>query len=304
MHILKRLAVTATAAITLVGLGAAPALATTTTFVYAGGNQILGAGQSAGGASAKLLVAEPYEDTTNDGHSLMEVGARNTATGDAIEIGWTVDAALNGGSTQAFLFTGAWDGGVFLGYNATATGYVDNSANPINAGANLHSVATNPTFTSRIKEFLIQYDNTVACGSDPTGGWWVRYDGVYVGCYQNSIWGAGAFTSVNDAEYFAEVPTFRTSGKPCSDEGNGKPANTAVLPLDATDPAFFASTSWVNSSPAGIASVNTLFTKDSNGVNTSAAYGSFSLSATNRTFAVGGYGFTSTGGTPGNYNAC
>lgn len=274
-----------------------------TTWVWAGGDQVLAAGSTAGGAAANLLVAEPYLDTTNDAHTLAEVAARNTSNGNSIEIGWTIDQSLNG-DVQAHLFTGAWRLGTFLGYNATATGYVDNGSNATNAGANIHSVAIDATFTNRIKQFLIQYDNTVACGSDPTGGWWVKYAGVYVGCYQNSIWGAGAFTTVNNAEYFGEAATFRASGKPCSDQGNGNPGNTAVLPLDATDPAFFASTSWVNGS-AGVTSSNTLYAQDSNSNSTSAAYDSFSVGSTgNRTFTYGGKGWTSTGTTPGNKGSC
>jgi hypothetical protein len=274
-----------------------------TTWVWAGGDQVLAAGSTAGGAAANVLVAEPYLDTTNDAHSLGEVAARNTSNGNTIEIGWTIDQSLNG-DTQAHLFTGAWKLGTFLGYNATATGYVDNGSNATNAGANIHSVAIDATFANRIKQFLIQYDGTVACGSDPSGGWWVKYAGVYVGCYQNSIWGAGVFTTVNNAEYFGEAATFRTSGKPCSDEGNGNPGNTAVLPLDATDPAFFASTSWVNGS-TGVTSSNTLYAQDSNSNSTSAAYDSFSVgSPGNRTFTYGGKGFTSTGTTPGNKGIC
>ena len=271
--------------------------------MWAGGDQVLAAGSTAGGAASNVLVAEPYLDTTNDAHSLGEVAARDTSTGNTIEIGWNIDQAING-DTQAHLFTGAWKNGTFLGYNATATGYVDNSSNATNAGANLHSVAIDATFTNRIKQFLIQYDNTVACGSDPTGGWWVKYAGVYVGCYQNSIWGAGVFTTVNNAEYFGEVATYRTSGKPCSDQGNGNPGNTAVTPLDATDPAFFASTSWVNAS-AGVTSSNTLYNQDSNSNNTAAAYDAFSIgSSGNRTFTYGGKGWTSTGTTPGNKGIC
>jgi hypothetical protein len=284
--------------------GSFRALSGGTTWVWAGGDQTLAAGSTAGGAAASLLVAEPYIDSAHDNHTLAEVAARNASNGNTIEVGWTVDPSLNGGSTQPFLFTGAWKLGVFLGYNATATGYVDNGSNPVNAGANLHSVAVDPTFTNRIKQFLIQYDNTVACGSDPSGGWWVKYAGVYVGCYQNSIWGAGAFTTVNNAEYFGEVATPLLSGKPCSDGGNGSPGNTAVLPLDATDPAFFASTSWVNGS-TGVTSSNTLYAQDSNSNSTSAAYDSFSVGSTgNRTFTYGGKGWTSTGTTPGNKGYC
>ena len=275
-----------------------------TTWVWAGGHQTLSGGNTAGGATANVLVTEPWLDTTNDAHSLGEVAARDSATGNTIEIGWTIDQSLNG-DTQAHLFTGAWKLGTFLGYNATATGYVDNGSNATNAGANIHSVAIDATFTNRIKPFLIQYDNTVACGSDMSGGWWVKYAGVFVGCYQNSIWGAGAFTHVDNAEYFGEVATNRVSGKPCSDGGNGNPGNTAVLPLDATDPAFFASTSWVNSNPAGLASSNTLYALDSNSNSTSAAYDSFSVGSTgNRTFTYGGKGWTSTGTTPGNKGFC
>lgn len=275
-----------------------------TTFVYAGGHQILGSGVTAQGAAANLLVAEPYLDTTNDGHSLGEVAVRDTVSGNTIEIGWTIDQGLNG-DVQAHLFTGAWDSSGFLGYNATAAGYVDNSSNAINAGANLHAVATNATFTSRIKKFLIQHDTTVACGSDPTGGWWVSYDNVYVGCYKNSTWPSG-FGSINNAEYFGEVVTFRTSGKPCSDGGNGKPGNSYTAGgLDINDPAFFASTSWVNPNPSTTTSVNSLYNQDAAGNNTAAEYDAFSIGSTgNRTFTYGGKGSTSTGTTPGNYATC
>lgn len=282
-----------------VGLAAAPAAPAlaSTTFLYAGGRQLLSAGTTAQGIQSSMLVAEPFLDAVNDGHTLMEEAAKDTSTGNTIEFGWNVDFALYG-DTQVHLFSGAWKNGVFLGYNASATGYVDYGSNSTDIGANLHAVATNATFTSRIKQFTIQRDTSVACGSDATGGWWIRYDGAFIGCYQNSIWGAGVFTSVNDAEYFSEVPTFRTSGKPCSDAGNGKPGNSYTAGgLDINDPAFFTSTSWVNS-PI-ITSSNTLWNTDAN------AYDAFSIGSTgNRTFTLGGKGYTSTGTTPGNLGSC
>lgn len=275
---------------------AAPAMANTSSFVYAGGEQALTAGQSAGGAAANILVAEPYIDTANDSHTLMEIAVTDTATGNAVEIGWSVDPGRYG-DTQAHLFTGAWLGSTFLGYDASATGYVDYAANSTNVGANLHTVATNATFTNRIKRMYIQHD-PAACGSDSTGGWWFNYDANWIGCIKNSSW-SGAFTSANKALYFSEVYTNRASFKPCSDAGNGKPGNSAVLPLDATDPAFFASTGWVNPSPSTITNSNTLFATDP------AAYDSFSLGSTgNRTFTLGGKGYTSTGTTPGNLGSC
>lgn len=293
--LLARTGLTLVVLISLLALGR-PAYASTT-FLYAGARQTLSAGTTATGIAVNVLVAEPYLDTTNDGHTLMEALAKDTASGNTIEVGWNVDYALYG-DTQVHLFSGGWKGGVFLGYNASATGYVDYSGNATNVGANIHSAAVDPTFTARIKKFTISRDTTVPCGSDATGGWWISYDNAWLGCYQNSIW-SGAFTTINDAEYFSEVPTFRASGKPCSDAGNGKPGNSAVLPLDATDPAFFASTTWLVSSGTAPTSSNTLWNTDAN------AYDAYSIGSTgNRTFTLGGKGYTSTGTTPGNLGSC
>lgn len=276
---------------------------TSLTYVYAGGEQVLPIGTTADGATANMLITEPYLDSINDAHSLMEVAVRDTATGNAVEIGATVDPGLNGDS-QVHLFTGAWLNGAFLGYNASPASYVDYGGNPINAGANLHAVATSATFSGRFKKLLIQHATSVACGSDATGGWWVYYDNVAVGCYKNSAW-AGAFTTVNNAEYFSEVVTTRASGKPCSDAGNGKMGSSyTVGGLDINDPAFFASTSWAKA-PTPPASVNTLYAHDSNGVGTSAMYDSFSIGSTgNRSFTLGGEGADSAGNTPGNLGSC
>lgn len=293
---LSSIGLTLVVLVSLLALNPSAAFASTT-FLYAGARQLLSAGTTAQGIQSSMLVAEPYLDAVNDGHTLMEEAAKDTASGNTIEFGWNVDFALYG-DTEVHLFSGGWRNGVFLGYNASAVGYVDYGSNATDIGANLHAVATNATFTSRIKQFTIQRDTTVACGSDATGGWWIRYDGAFIGCYQNSIWGAGVFTSVNDAEYFGEVPTFRASGKPCSDMGNGKPGNSYTTGgLDINDPAFFTSTSWVNS-PI-IASSNTRWSTDPN------AYDAFSIGSTgDRTFTLGGKGYTSTGTTPGNLGSC
>lgn len=269
----------------------------TTSFMYAGGHQILASGTTATGAATNLLVAEPHLDAVNDDHSLAEVAVRDSTTGNTVEIGWTVDPFLNPDS-QVHLFSAAWKNGVFLGYNASAAGYVDYSGNAVDVGANIHAAAVDPTFTNRIKKFTISRDTTVPCGSDNTGGWWISYNNAWVGCYQNSIW-SGVFTTVNDAEYFGEVATERSTGKPCSDMGNGKPGSSYTTGgLDINDPAFFTSTTWVNTGTAPTSS-NTLWNTDAN------AYDSFNIGSTgNRSFTYGGKGYTSTGTTPGNYTAC
>lgn len=277
-------------------LSAAGPAQATVTYSYAGGQQVLPAGTTAAGGASNVLVAEPFIDTANTEHSLMEISAKDTVTGNMMETGWIVSQAVNG-DTQVHLFVGAWNGSTFLGYNATNTSWVDYAANPVNAGANLHAVAIDATFTNRIKNFFIQRDTTVACGSDLTGGWWVRYDNSWVGCVKNSAF-TSAFTAANRVQWFGEVATTRASGKPCSDMGNAQfGSDYTAGGLDINDPTFFTSASLVGANPPTTTSL-TLFEQNTA---SGAAANAFSIGSTgNRTFTLGGKEWTSTGTTPGN----
>lgn len=162
------------------------------------------------GAFSYIRVEKPYVDYTVDGgqgsHSLIEVAVQQGtgATRQAIEVGFTADKIVNGGSDNPHLFVGRWLNNSFGGYNSG--GWVDNPANPINAGDPITSaIGTN-------KAFDIRYAG---------GSWYAFYDNVALGMFPGTIWsGAGVtFTSATLMQVFAEVATFSLT--PCADMASG-----------------------------------------------------------------------------------
>lgn len=222
------------------------------------------------GLFSYMTVQKPYINSGvgGDAHSLAELaviqydGVNNVR--QIIEIGWTVDPGLNGGSTDPHLFTGAWRNDVFLGFNA-AGGLVDNPANPINAGSSL------ATAIGASKAFDIRYTG---------GSWYVTYDNVAVGLFPGSIWsGSGVtFTSGEQMQGFGEIGSWNDP-TPCTDMGNGllaTPTNASarisswnLFPVGgsgwtpgtqslSTNPAFAGAWTTVQSSISGVPSTTSM----------------------------------------------
>lgn len=230
------------------GAGSAARLFGTPEFRYAGGKQFSITGHD--GIRSTMTIEQPYLDTA-DYHSLMELAAIKSivpSTGGAaqrniVEIGWTVDRALNGGSAVPHLFVFAWKNGVGLGYNA-AGGFVDNGTCGTNAGASLSAdVGTQ-------KGFILQY-RTVAGGA-AVEGWWAWHgnsafsSGCWVGHWPATIWTTGVptvtgFTGPGEAHWFGET-VVDSAGAKCSDMGDGTLGSTYTAPIaQASDPAWVSS---------------------------------------------------------------
>lgn len=188
-----------------------------------------GAGQgsipnSETGVSAFLDIEKPTLDTARgDFHTLGEITVKNAAGTQIIEAGWTVDPGACGDS-HVHLFVFSWLNGSDAGGYGTGcaggTGWVDNSANPINAGANLDAeVGVLHTFA------IIHQSST----------WSVQYDSALIGWWPDSRWSGATppttFTSFTEFQGFGEVAANSTN--PCTDMGKGTLATGPTSPTGA-----------------------------------------------------------------------
>jgi hypothetical protein len=245
---------------------------------------------------ANVRVKKPYLEPTNDAyHSLQEstIQQGSGSTRDIIEVGWTVDPALNGGSLDPFLFTFAWVNGTPLGYN-TSGGFVDNGSCSLNAGSSLAYDISNATPNST---WTIQWDGPSSPAAD---GWWIAYKdqtaGVncYVGYWPQSLWSnAGkTFTSGTHQDNFTEIAAKRT--EPCSDFGSGDPVATG-------QPAAAGFTS-VTATAGSAATSLTGYTTPS--VTNAVILGQAFIGTSVRSFLVGGRGWNAAGTGGGTKGSC
>jgi hypothetical protein len=180
------------------------------TYFYNGGRQTI----TGTGASANLTIHTPSLDTTaGDFHTLTEIAVQSANSQQIVEVGWTIDPAVNGNSNP-HLFVYNWVNGSPGCYNGC--GWVDNGSNSFDAGDALTSGTT--------KRFGILYS-----GTSPNGQWWVHYDGAFVGYFPETDWGA-AFNQSGLHQLFGEVAA--NSAAPCTDNGNalyGSNPSAAVI---------------------------------------------------------------------------
>jgi hypothetical protein len=281
-------------------------LTTCSNYEYAAGVQTFTGGANVAGFVANAMVTKPFLNTSTACHSLVELAAQSGSTyGDIVEVGATVDPGVNSGCTpnpaclsEPFLFVYHWKNGATTCYNGC--GWVDNPSNPINAGAPLSAVAS-AAFPANVKKFGLYHDTSVACGAS-AGGWWAAYDNVYLGCFPDSEWASPAptFPAATRIQAFWEVSSVGTVD--CSDEGQlGRQGSAAVLPLDATDPAYIGSITLTNPSPAATANVIP-FVSPASGTGNSVQ--GFASGGFTRTITGGGTGTNSSGGLPGNATSC
>lgn len=171
--------------------------------------------------------------TGGDLHSLEETAVRDSTTSNhnVVEVGYTVDHALNG-DNHPHLFTYWWKNGVGQGYNLGSGFVTCTKVAPFNCGTaaiawpgdDLNASVTSPPTLMR---FGIEHTGTGA-----TGAWFVTYGTGFVGYYPDSLWGSGVFTSIAFFENFGEV--FSPGATPCSQMTDGTYATSSAGPRDAT----------------------------------------------------------------------
>lgn len=188
-------------------------------YLYAGGGDPLS--DAATGVGADITISTPYlalsSNNTmgqNSAHTLIEISYQD-AVRDIIEIGWTVDSALNGGNLNPYLFTSAWDAGTWKGYN-TSGGFVNLGGCSPCAGGSLAG------YNNLTKNFAI-------ARNDANSRYDLSFNGTVFGYYPYSVFTGGAFdTTVY--QIFGEVAAYVGDGtdvESCADMGSGSIAGTS-----------------------------------------------------------------------------
>jgi len=162
-----------------------------TTYFYSGSFQFA----AADGMFANMTVAQPFLSGA-DSHTLAELAAQSADGRQIVEVGWTVDRALNG-DLNPRLFVFHWVDGVPTCYNGC--GFIQFSS-AIRPGAWLGN---------GVHSFTIQHFQ---------GNWWIRLNSEWIGFFPDSLWGS-RYTRTGLHQWFGEVAAF--SGAPCTDMGNG-----------------------------------------------------------------------------------
>jgi uncharacterized protein (TIGR03382 family) len=178
-----------------IGEGSAVSSAGATNYLYVGLRQTVG-GHSAG-AGATILQADPAVGV-GDFHSLAEVAVESLGAQQIVELGWTIDAGVNGDlAPRVFVFH--WVDGQQTCYNACGWVQVSPSKRP---GMR---IVPGEAHRYEIKQL--------------GGDWWMFYDGEAMGYYPQSLW-SGSFKQAVLVQWFGEVAAATTS--PCTQMGNGK----------------------------------------------------------------------------------
>jgi len=169
--------------------------AAATQFLYAQAAQTA----TSGGAFAWFDVARPPL-STSDAHTLAELAVSSADGKQIVEVGWTVDRAVNNGSAEPHLFVYHWVDGQPTCYNGC--GFVPRAGGGGPAG-------------KKLTPGTVQY---LTIRHAP-GAWWISADGVgWLGYFPDSLWG-GRFTQAGVQQWFGEVAA--SSATPCTDMGNG-----------------------------------------------------------------------------------
>ena len=158
---------------------------------------IQSAGTHTAGAGAALLQSDPALGAS-DYHTLGEIAVESSDGQQIVEIGWTVDLAVNG-DRQPHLFSFHWVDGGATCYNGC--GWVQMSST--------HSPGMRLT-TGETHDYSIRLIN---------GDWWLYFDNDAMGYYPGSLW-TGRFSAMGFTQWFGEVSAMTTS--PCTEMGNGK----------------------------------------------------------------------------------
>jgi hypothetical protein len=156
------------------------------------------------GSHANLTVYKPTL-ADYDHHSLAEIAVRSEDRQNTVEVGWTVDPAVNGGSLEPHLFVFFWVNGKGMCYNVDCKGWVQKGS--ISPGGKL------PVGTQ--VRMGIQFFNDA---------WWIAVNSEWIGKYPATEWTdrGTKFTQANLIQWFGEVAS--PSLEPCSTMGRDFPA--------------------------------------------------------------------------------
>jgi hypothetical protein len=225
------------------------------------------------GGSDNIAIRKPYLDTTDDYHTLAELAVSKSGTGNTVEVGWNVDAVVNG-NTNPHLFVFNWVGGTPGCYNGC--GFV-----PYGTGVQAGDDINGDVGTSKFVE-IQQF----------SGAWWIAYGGNWIGYFPNNDWPGSTFTNIDFTQVFGEVAAGTTT--PCTDMGNGVLGNSANTATAAKLGSYTQVPNVSNNVLTGPSSVpNTIPTN---------VYVSYAQSA--RTFVYGGPGWNSAGTGAGTTGSC
>jgi hypothetical protein len=159
------------------------------------------------GAGAKITQAQP-EVSTADFHSLAEISVESDDGKQIIEIGWTVDTAVNSGSVEPHLFAFHWINGEGTCYNGC--GWVQVSAT--------HSPGMEVPADKALHSFQIEHRADAR--------WWLTYDGDDMGYYPDTEWG-GTYTEAGFTQWFGEVAA-GSETDPCTQMGDGMSGSSSA----------------------------------------------------------------------------
>jgi len=185
--------------------------------------------KSVDGASANLVIGRPYLDKA-DWHTLSEIAVQSADGQQTIEVGWTVDRAVNG-DEDPHLFVFSWVDGVPQCYNSC--NYLPAKGASIKPGDTLA--------VNTVRNFGIQHIGNV---------WWVAIDSEWIGAFMDDTWG-DKFTQAAKLQFYGEVAG--SSLNPCSQMGSSLSADNAARPT-----AKFGSINFINPSPASATTVEVL----------------------------------------------
>jgi hypothetical protein len=214
-------------------------------FLYSVGSQAT----TADGIYAAMDIKRPVL-AKGDYHTLAELAVQSADSQQIVEVGWTVDRAVNG-DEDPHLFVFHWVNGQPTCYNTCD--FV-----PYNGGINAGD--TLPVDT--LKKFGIQYNS---------GAWWIAYDTTWIGYFPDKDWTSQGVTFTKGGFFQAFGEVAASSAKPCTQMGSG-------VAVDDAAAARIGSITYVNG-PA-TPTLNTRTTTD--------VYGMNALSA--KTFRYGGPG--------------
>jgi hypothetical protein len=148
------------------------------------------------GSYGNLVISKP-KLADEDYHTLAEIAVQSADGQQIVEVGWSVDRAVNG-DDDPHLFVYHWVDRKESCYNGCGF---------INYSKNAWPGMTLPEGVS--KRFGIQYFN---------GAWWIAYDSEWIGYFPDSLWD-GDFTRSGLIQWFGEVAA--SSAEPCTQMGNG-----------------------------------------------------------------------------------
>ncbi len=149
------------------------------------------------GTFASLSQHAPYLDPV-DYHSLAEITVESSDLKQIVEVGWTVDRAVNG-DTNPHLFVYHWVNGAGTCYNGCGWQQVSTTRHP---GMTV-AVTTTPQ-----AYWIEQWQ----------GNWWISYQNDWIGYFPGTLWD-GVYKQGGLTQWFGEVSASTTS--PATDMGNG-----------------------------------------------------------------------------------